>query len=67
MSTLIAQVNFDGLTNATLPLTNIQGTNIQVDWGDESQIETFSNGTENATHSYTNNDNYDYQYEIVKP
>lgn len=65
MSTITAKVDFNPYRQRELPLPNINGTNIQVDWGDGSQIETFANGTGNATHSYTNNQNHDYKYEII--
>lgn len=65
MSTITAKVDFSPYMQKELPLKNINGTNIQVDWGDGSQIETFTDGTGNATHTYTNNDAHDYKYEIV--
>lgn len=65
MSTITAKVDFSPRMQIELPLTNINGTNIQVDWGDGSQIETFADGIGNATHSYTNNQNHDYKYEII--
>lgn len=65
MSTITAKVDFSPWAQIELPLENINGTNIQVDWGDGSPIETFVNGTGYATHFYRDNYTYDYKYEII--